>query len=360
MTRIAILGYGTIGKGVAKMIDLLKDKYDLKLAKVLDLPSKKDELGDLLAANIDEIANDESIDIVVEVLGGNDFAYMCTKKCLLAKKSVVTANKEVVSNNIKELYKLAQENGVNYLFEASVGGGIPLIRPLIENIKINDITSICGILNGTTNYMLTKMQEDGLTFAEALKLAQVNGFAEADPSADLKGLDMVRKISILTNIAYKTYIDPKNVYHYGIENVTKDILADIKSRGYVLRFVAQSSLVGNNVTVRVEPTLVKPTHPFASVCNEFNSCMLDCTTNDKILFYGKGAGSIPTATAVAGDIIQIVENKAFYEYNPVNDYEVNKLSNNGNMYYVVGDTSDIKPDLSDEELSKYKFYARIF
>lgn len=361
MTKIALLGYGTIGKGVAKMISLLETKHNIKLTKVLDLPIKKDELGDLLVNSIDDIVNDPEIKIVVEVLGGTDFAYNCTKKCLLSKKSVVTANKEVVSKYMDELYNIAKENNCSYLFEASVGGGIPIIRQLIDSLKVNDVTHIYGILNGTTNYILTKMQEEGLSFDNALKLAQEMGFAELNPSSDLEGLDMARKISILSNLAYKTKINVSEVYNYGIANINNNILDDIKSKGYILRFVSESYIKDNTVSIRIEPVLIDYTHPFASVRDEFNAVIIKCSTNDVLEFYGKGAGSLPTATAIASDIIQIIEKRDFYEYNPINNIVLDNTISSKQKFYIYNpdNTSVIRDNIKDEELKETLFYAKI-
>lgn len=359
--KLGLFGYGTIGRGVYALVNNLAEKYDLDLVKVFDLPNKKELLGDKLVCDINDIINDDEIKICVEVLGGHDLPYDVITGCLKKGKSVITANKEVVSMHLEEFINLAHENNCSFLFEASVGGGIPIIRPLIDNVKINDVNNIFGIVNGTTNYILTKMSDEGLSFEEALALAKKNGFAEANPTADLEGLDMVRKINILSSIAYKGNISNDDIYHYGITGVNKDILDDIKSRGYVLKFVASSYKEGNDVTIRVEPTMVPQGHPLSSVKNEFNAIIFTGSTNDTLEFYGKGAGSIPTATAIVSDVVAILENRSYIEYKNENKLNVNKSKENKNTYYVVdrADNISLSSGLTDEELQSSKFYARV-
>ena len=361
MTKIGLFGYGTIGKGVYTLINNLAKKYDLDLVKVFDMPNKKELLGDKFVCDINDIINDSDIDICVEVLGGHDLPYEVITGCLKAGKSVVTANKEVVSMHLEEFINLAHKNNCSFLFEASVGGGIPIIRPLIDNVKINDVNNIFGIVNGTTNYILTKMSDEGLSFEDALALAKTNGFAEANPTADLEGLDMVRKINILSSIAYKGNISNDEIYHYGITGVNKDILDDIKRRGYVLKFVASSYKEGNNVSIRVEPTMVPLGHPLSSVKNEFNAIIFTGSTNDTLEFYGKGAGSIPTATAIVSDVVAILENRSYVEFKNENKLIINANKVNKNTYYVVDRTDKVKilDEITDAELQSTKFYARV-
>ena len=359
--RLGLFGYGTIGRGVYTLISQLDKKYDCQIVKVFDLPIKKDLLGDLLVTDINDIINDDKIDAVVEVLGGHDVPYEVITKCLKAKKSVITANKEVVSNHLEEFINLAHQNNVSFCFEASAGGGIPVIRSLIDNIKVNEVNDIYGILNGTTNYILTRMDEDGLSFDEALKLAQKNGFAEANPTADLEGLDIVRKINILSSLAFKGNISNDDIYHAGITNVNKEILENIKSLGYALKFVASSKKNGDDVTIRVEPTMVRLNHPFASIKNEFNAVLFTGSTNGDLMFYGKGAGSIPTATAIVSDLVSILENRSYIDYKNLNKFSVNKNLENTYTYYIVGNDNKGKflERVSDDELRDAKFYARV-
>lgn len=359
--KIGLFGYGTIGKGVYTLCEGLKKKYDVEIVKVFDLPIKKEMLGDKLVCDINEIINDNKIDIVVEVLGGHDLPYEVITKSLKSGKSVVTANKEVVSNHLEEFINLAHKNNVSFCFEASCGGGIPLIRPLIDNVKVNDVNNIFGILNGTTNYILTRMDEDDLSFEEALGLAKINGFAEANPTADLEGLDIVRKINILSSIAFKGNISNDSIYHYPISKVNKDILNNIKSLGYDLKYVASSKRENDNVIIRVEPTMVKFNHPFASIKNEFNAVLYTGSTNGDLMFYGKGAGSIPTATAIVSDIVSILENRAYIGYSNERKLNVNKDIKNDYKYYIVNNdlVGEFKENVSDEELLNARFYARV-
>lgn len=358
--KLGLFGYGVIGRGVYTLVDNLKNKYNLEIKKVFDMPSKKDILGDKLVCDINEIAQDPEIETVFEVLGGHDLPYEVITKCLKQGKNVITANKEVVSMHLLEFIELAHNNNCSFLFEASVGGGIPIIRPLIDNVKINDVNHIFGIVNGTTNYILTKMSDEGLSFEEALAQAKKNGFAEANPTADLEGLDIVRKINILSSIAYKGVINNEDIYHYGITGVTKEILNEIQKLGYVLKFVGSSHNDNNNITIRVEPTMVPVGHPLSSVKNEFNAIVFTGSTNDTLEFYGKGAGSIPTATAIISDLIAIVEKRSYVEFKNENKLIVNKKPVN-HKYYVVdsNNNASFKEGLSDTELMEYKFYARV-
>ena len=359
--KIGLFGYGTIGKGVYTLVENLKDKYNCEITKVFDLPIKREMLGDKLVCEIDGIIEDKDIDIVVEVLGGHDLPYEVITKSLKKGKSVVTANKEVVSNHLEEFITLAHKNNVSFCFEASAGGGIPLIRPLIDNIKVNKVNDIYGILNGTTNYILTKMDEDNLSFDEALGLAKINGFAEANPTADLEGLDIVRKINILSSLAFTGNIKNDDIYHYPISGVNKEILNNIKNLGYALKYVASSRREGNNVVIRVEPTMVKLNHPFASIKNEFNAVLYTGSTNGDLMFYGKGAGSIPTATAIVSDIVSILENRAYIDYKNERSLVVNKEVVNEYKYYIVDEKyqGEFKENVKDEELLNSKFYARV-
>ncbi|MGM9971655.1 MAG: homoserine dehydrogenase [Anaeroplasmataceae bacterium] len=358
--KLGLFGYGVIGRGVFTLVDKLKDKYNLEMKKVFDMPSKRELLGDKLVCDINEIVNDDEIETVFEVLGGHDLPYSVITKCLSKGKNVITANKEVVSMHLLEFIELAHANNCSFLFEASVGGGIPIIRPLIDNVKVNDVNDIFGIVNGTTNYILTKMADENLSFDEALALAKKNGFAEANPTADLEGLDIVRKINILSSIAYKGIINNEDIYHYGITGVNKEILDNIKNEGYVLKFVGSSYNDNNNVTVRVEPTMVPNGHPLSSVKNEFNAIIFTGSTNDTLEFYGKGAGSIPTATAIISDLIAIIEKRGYIQFKNENNLIVNKKPFN-NKYYVVSEdnSGEFKEGLTDAELKNYKFYARV-
>ncbi|MCR5491065.1 MAG: homoserine dehydrogenase [Bacilli bacterium] len=320
--RIAILGYGTIGRGV---FEIARTKKEFDVAYVFDRKERFDKRYEsLFTDDLGTILNDPSVEIVVEVLGGFDFAYSCIRKCLESRKSVVTANKEVVAVKIDELTRLALDNGVRFLFEASVGGGIPIIKPLMEIVKTSEIRGIYGILNGTTNFILTKVFE-GMPFNEALKTAQKLGFAEANPSADLEGLDMVRKIAILADLSWDTYVPIEKVSHIAMNTVTQESIDYAKKSGLTVKFICQAVKEGNEIRLGVAPYYLKQTHPFAGVSNEFNAILLKTYPNDDLTFIGKGAGSLPTASAVVGDLYCIINNMAFDSYHNANRFDIRGL-----------------------------------
>ena len=247
--NIGILGAGTIGGGVLDIIDNKLNDKDIKVVKVFDMPSKKDMLGSRYAANADDVCLNADVDVVVEALGGDKFPYDCIIKALKSGKSVVTSNKEVVAAHMEEFYDLAEKSGAYFMAEASVGGGIPLICSLIDEIKVNKVNRIYGIINGTTNFILTKMQKENMSFSDALQAAKDSGFAEYDATADLEGLDMTRKIRILSSIAYGAKICVDDIYHYGVSKITSEILADADKSGYAIKFVAESKIDGDKVKI---------------------------------------------------------------------------------------------------------------
>ncbi len=301
--KVAVLGCGTIGKGVVDI--LLSGVKGIELAKILDRKEKfLPELINYYTDDFNEILNDETIDTVVETMGGKGFSYSCVKSALLNKKNVVTANKELISYYMDELTLLAKENGVYLMYEASVGGGIPFIKTMSNLAQINKTNKIVGILNGTTNYILSSMQNDGLTYDDALRNAQKLGFAEADPTSDVEGLDLVRKISILAMLCFKQSICPDDVYHFGITNVTKEYIDYVKGLGLKLKFVCFANN-NKNIEIGVEPILVSSDSPLYSVEYENNIVTFDLTPNDKLTFIGKGAGRAPTAAAVVSDLLVI-------------------------------------------------------
>ena len=357
--NIGILGCGTIGGGVLKLIDDLPLSSNVKVLKVFDLPSKKEALGDRFASSIDEVCQNPEIDVVIEAMGGDKFPYECIVKALTNKKSVVTSNKETVSLHMEEFYALAKENGVSFMCEASVGGGIPLICSLIDSIKVNKVDRIYGIINGTTNFVLTKMEKEGLSMEDALAEAKRLGFAEYDATADIEGLDMTRKICILSSIAYGGYVPYKNIHHYGISKVSKEIFDDLKSKGYTLKFVAESRRTGEKTaTVSVEPVAITQSNPLSAVNYEFNAVYFNCSTNDLIGFYGKGAGRFPTATAMVSDVRRIIDNGEKYYYENAGDFEVDNFLSTEQYYVYKNGKSEIVKGVND--LSKYDFVARIF
>ena len=327
--NIGLCGYGVIGSG---LFNLLKNNNDFKVLKVLDLPTKKDVLKDLYVDDYKKIVNDNNIDIVVEAMGGEKLPYIIIKEALTNKKHVVTSNKEVVSMHLKEFLELAKANDVKFLFEASVGGGIPIICNLIHNIKSNKVNHIYGILNGTTNFILTKMNE-GLQFEEALKKAQELGFAEADPTADLLGLDMVRKIAILSDLAYDTFIDISNIPHFGIENVNKELIDKLNIKGYNLKFVCESIRNNDEISLIVSPVAVKKDSIISSISYENNIVVFESDTNKELSFIGKGAGANPTASAMISDLYYIIKDELKIDLKLDKNY---KIVNKEYKEYVEG------------------------
>ena len=319
--NIAILGYGTIGKGV---FQISQNNPFINVIKILERKEKFDnEHIDLFVSSIDEIINDENIELVVEVLGGYDFAKGCIVKALQNKKHVVTANKEIIAKDIDELLALAQENDVTLLYEASVGGGIPIIKNLKEITLVSKISKITGILNGTTNYIMTNMF-NGMPFEEALKKAQELGFAEADPTADLEGFDMMRKIAILSDLAWNTKIDIEKIKHKSFKSVSEKEIKDAIASDKVIKYVCESSLENGNINISVYPKVFEKTHLFANVNYEVNAVILETYPNDTLSFIGKGAGSLPTASAVVSDIVDIINNKNVEFYENKNKYKINE------------------------------------
>ncbi len=319
--KIAILGYGVIGKGV---YEIISKTYDIEVVKILEKEEKFDKTKiELFTNNIENIINNKEIDLVVEVLGGYDFAYNCIKKCLEAKKHVVTANKEVVAKSIDTLINLAKENNVIFQFEASVGGGIPIIKNLVEIIKTSEITEITGILNGTTNFILTKINE-GMSYDDALKLAQQLGFAESDPTADVEGFDMMRKIAILSNLSWNTKIELDDINHIGLTSLTDEDYKYAKENNKVIKYVSFAKKENNNIEIGIKPIYIEKNHILASVNNETNCVILNTTPNDELIFIGKGAGSLPTAASVVGDIYNIINNRCICEYKNINKFEINR------------------------------------
>ena len=315
--KIAILGYGTIGKGV---FQIALGNQNIEVVKILERKNRFDEnYLSLFTDDFNEIINNNEIELVVEVMGGYDFAKSCIKACLENKKHVVTANKEVIARDIDDLLNIAKENDVNLLYEASVGGGIPILKNLKEITLVSKISKITGILNGTTNFMITKMFE-GMSFDKALKTAQELGFAEADPTADLEGFDMMRKIAILSDLAWNTKIDINCIKHHGFKMIKDEDIIKAKENKQVIKFVCEAVLVNDTIDISVFPKVFDQNHLFGSVNNEFNAIILETYPNDTLSFIGKGAGSLPTASAVVSDIIDIINNKNIETYQNINKY----------------------------------------
>lgn len=318
MVGIAILGYGVVGSGVYEVIRKNFDgitrragtKIDIKhILDIREFDSHPEK--ELFTKNYEDILTDTDVSVVVEVMGGVNPAYEFTKRALLAKKSVVTSNKELVAKHGCELLKLASENKVHYLFEASVGGGIPIIRPLKLCLAANEICEITGILNGTTNYILTQMINKNETMENALKKAQDKGYAEKDPTADIDGIDAVRKIAILTSLAFGKYVDSTKIPVTGIRNITLDDVEYAKKSGCVIKLCGHCRALENGkLDVYVSPCFVPDESPLASVDGVFNAILVKGNAVGDALFYGRGAGKLPTASAVVSDVIEIAKTGA--------------------------------------------------
>jgi len=314
MKKIAILGFGVVGSGVAEVLTQNKALIEKKLGErieikyILDLRDFPDSpFADKVIHDFDTILNDPEISIVAEMMGGSHPAYDFSKASLLAGKHVVTSNKEVVAKFGTELLCIAKENGVRYLFEASVGGGIPIIRPMNNDLVSNKITSIDGILNGTTNYILTQMSENGTSFEDALKDAQAKGYAEADPTADVEGFDAARKIAILSALAFGKCIPIEKISTQGISKIKPEDFSIAKKNGYTIKLIAHAELIEDKIHASVSPRFVPLSNPLAHISDVYNGILVGANMLDKVLFYGKGAGKLPTASAVVADIMDIVE-----------------------------------------------------
>ena len=317
MAKAAILGYGTVGSGTAYVLQTNEKEIEkrtgekIELARILDIrtfPGDRNE--SLVTPDFDEILNDPEISVVAETMGGLKPAYEFTKKLLLAGKSVVTSNKELVSVHGPELFEIAKEKGVKYLFEASVGGGIPVIHPLINCLAANKIEEIKGILNGTTNYILTKMFAEGVDFDSALKDAMAKGYAEKDPTADIEGYDAKRKISILASIGCGKYIDPDGIHTEGISKIDKTDVEYAEMLGGKIKLMGFAKFSENGVTCSVEPSIVHCKSPIFAVDDVFNCVTVTGNAVGEVMFYGKGAGKEATASAVVSDIIDAVMDKS--------------------------------------------------
>lgn len=313
MINIAILGYGTVGSGVVEVLETnqesirIKAGNDIAIKYVLDLREFPGSLVEsLLTKDYNQILNDDTVKIVVEVMGGIKPAYEFTKKALEKGKHVITSNKELVATHGPELLKLARNNNVNYLFEASVGGGIPIIRPLNKSLSADEITEITGILNGTTNYILSKMSQEGLDFAEVLKEAQDLGYAEKNPEADVEGHDACRKIAILSSLAYGNHVNFENIYTEGITKIRPKDIEYAKEMGYQIKLLATSKKIDDKAFAMVAPMMISNQHPLSNVHGVFNAIFVKGNVIGDIMFYGSGAGKLPTASAVVADIVDAV------------------------------------------------------
>ncbi|MBZ9623081.1 homoserine dehydrogenase [Clostridium tagluense] len=331
--KIAILGFGNVGTGVWKILKenkkeiMKRSNYEIEVAKILvkDINKKRDIAisKEILTDNIDDIINDESIKIVVELIGGRGEAKQYMIRAMKAKKHIVTANKLVIANWSEELFKIAEEEKVLFYYEASVAGGIPIIREINESLTANRIQQIIGIINGTTNYILSKMTNDGIGFEEALKEAQEKGYAEADPTSDVDGYDAVYKLAIMASLSFGTKINHDAIYREGIRSISSLDIEYAKKFGYTIKLLAIAKEENNKLELRVHPTLIPSNHPMANVNDVFNAIMIKGNAVGELMLYGRGAGDLPTGSAVVGDIISILRNNV----KPADISEVSEESN---------------------------------
>ena len=322
MVSIAIMGHGVVGGGVAEVLlknsdSIAKKAGDsIEVKRILDLREFPDSpLADRFTKDFNDILNDEDIRIVVETMGGLHPSYEFVKACLESGKSVVTSNKELVAAKGDELLKIAREKNLNFLFEASVGGGIPILRPLDQCLAANEVCEIAGILNGTTNFMLTKMIEDSMSFDDALKLAQDLGYAEREPSADVDGHDAARKICILASLAFGRHVFPDQVHTEGIRNVSLEDVRCASLMGGVIKLIGRAKKQDDKISCIVAPMIVKEDENLlAQVRDVFNGIMVRGDVIGDVMFYGRGAGALPTASAVVADVIDEVKHMRARKY----------------------------------------------
>lgn len=344
MIKIAVLGYGTIGSGVVEVINTNQDRLQIKsgheidIKYVLDLRDFPDDpIQKKVVHDFDIILHDPEIEIVVECMGGIEPAYTFVKSSLEAGKSVCTSNKELVAKHGPELIELARNKSRNFLFEASVGGGIPIIRPLNQCLTADKIYEITGILNGTTNYILTKMNKEGLAFDTVLKRAQELGYAEKDPSADVDGFDACRKIAILSSLAFGDTVNFEEVYTEGITNITDTDFKYASVLGSAIKLFGKCISVDGNIFAGVTPVMINPDHPLYSVEGVLNGILVRGNVIGDVMFFGSGAGKLPTASAVVSDVVD----------------EIKHLNVN-----IISLWSNRPLKLSDFSKSKKKFFVR--
>lgn len=342
---IAILGFGVVGGGTADVIASAKDiiaervGFEIEVKYILDLRDFPDSpYADRVVHDYNIILNDPEIELVAEMMGGSHPALEFSLSAMKAKKSVVTSNKEVVASYGIELLDCARENGVSYMFEASVGGGIPVIHTIDTSLIQNRITEIDGILNGTTNYILTKMNTCGSSFEDALREAQEKGYAEANPAADVDGIDACRKIVILTALASGKLIVPDSVHTEGIRGITRTDVENAADAGYAIKLIGRSYFDGDKLCAYVCPMLVSVSDPISNVNDVFNGIKICGDAVGDVMLYGRGAGKLPTASAVVADIINILSgNPVSYSWERANDADIIAFDSVVSRHYISTD-----------------------
>lgn len=323
MINVALLGFGTVGSGTAEVLDINRSQIEsytgqpVTVKYILDRRDFPDSpYGSLIVHDFGVILNDPTVTVVAEMIGGVGAAYSFTRDALCAGKHVVTSNKELVARHGTELLALAAEHGVRYLFEASVGGGIPIIRPLTNDLAANGIVGIDGILNGTTNYILTRMKNEGAALEPVLRDAQAKGYAEADPTADVDGHDAARKTVILAALAFGRMLDADAIPVEGIRGVTAEDVALAEALGMSVKLIGHAELMDGRLLAMVSPRMIGQDNPLYSVSDVFNGILVEGNMLGRAMFYGRGAGKLPTASAVASDIIDIAAHGAASPFTP--------------------------------------------
>ncbi|MGN1347526.1 MAG: homoserine dehydrogenase [Acutalibacteraceae bacterium] len=308
--KVAVMGYGTVGRGVVKVLKMNEESIaeksvngKIEVKYILDIKEITDENAHLVTKNFDDILCDDEIKVVVETMGGLNPAFKFVSECLKKGKSVVSSNKELVAEKGLELMKIASENGAMFEFEASVGGGIPVIRAITDSLNSNEITDVAGIINGTTNFILTKMVNEGAAYADVLKEAQALGYAEKDPTADVEGLDAGRKICILSALAFGKHVYPDKVHTEGITSIKLEDVALADKLGCVIKLIARAKREEDGISVMVSPALLSKSSPLAFVSGVNNAVLVRGNAVGDVMLYGPGAGMLPTASAVVSDII---------------------------------------------------------
>lgn len=353
--KIALLGLGNVGQGVWKILCqnkneiIMKCGYEIEVAKILvrnmDKPRGIKVPSEILTTSIEDILKDGDIKIVVELMGGPEPAREYMLRAMKYKKHVVTANKLVLATKGEELFNTARDEGVLFYYEASVGGGIPVIREINESLTANKIEKLVGIINGTTNYILTKMSEEGMDFEEALKEAQDKGYAEADPTSDVEGYDAAYKLAIMSSLSFGTKVDYKSILREGIGKIEAIDIENANKFGYAIKLLAVGLERDDKLELRVHPAMVPKNHPIANVNDSYNAIFIKGNAVGDLMLYGRGAGDLPTGSAVVGDIISILRNNvdlsaAASVNNNQEQKKVQDSSENISGYYIRLDVKD--------------------
>lgn len=359
MVNIAVLGYGTVGSGVVEVIntnhEIINKRAgeEINIKYVLDLRDfPGDPVEEILTHDFNDILNDDEVKVVVEVMGGVNPAYTFVKQCLMAGKSVATSNKELVATKGPELMSVARKHNANFLFEASVGGGIPIIRPLNTSITADEVTEITGILNGTTNYILTKMANEGAAYDTVLKQAQELGYAERNPEADVEGGDACRKIAILTSIVYGKHLNYETIYTEGITKLTTADFKYAKALNASIKLVGTTRKINDELYSFVAPMMLDAAHPLSGIDDVFNGIFVHGNVVDDIMFYGRGAGKLPTASAVVSDVVDEVKHSgknimAMWDEEPLKMGDFKDAENRFFVRTEAGDREKIKEVFGD-------------